>query len=364
MKHLGKVVTYLVLAVNLLFITLLLLTAYSPYIHPRSHPMESCLGLTFPVFLVINGCFFIFWLVARYKFALLPLLGFLLCYPQTQAYIPINFQTKSIPQGAIKLLSYNVMSFDKLIKEDGKNPILTYIQKSGADIVCIQEYASSPASKHLTKADIERALKAYPYKNVHQQGEESVSNNKMACYSKFPILSWRALKYESAYNGSIVYELKVGKDTFMLINNHLESNKLTKEDKEVYKDMLKDPQAGKVRSGTRLLISKLAEASSIRSTQAEVIAQEIANSRHRYTIVCGDFNDTAISFAHRTIASDLDDAFTKSGCGLGISYNQNSFYFRIDHILISKNLKAYNCTVDRSIKDSDHYPIWCYLSKR
>ena len=33
-------------------------------------------------------------------------------------------------------------------------------------------------------------------------------------------------------------------------------------------------------------------------------------------------------------------------------------------ILISPNQKASNCTVDRSIKDSDHYPIWCYIGKQ
>ena len=59
---------------------------------------------------------------------------------------------------------------------------------------------------------------------------------------------------------------------------------------------------------------------------------------------------------------DMYDAFTESGCGLGISYNQNKFYFRIDNILVSKNLKASGCTVDNSIKDSDHYPIWCYIT--
>ena len=64
------------------------------------------------------------------------------------------------------------------------------------------------------------------------------------------------------------------------------------------------------------------------------------------------------------LTQKLDDAFTQSGKGLGISYNQNKFYFRIDNILISPNLKAYNCTVDRSIKASDHYPIWCHISKR
>ena len=78
----------------------------------------------------------------------------------------------------------------------------------------------------------------------------------------------------------------------------------------------------------------------------------------------GDFNDGSISYTHRILTQELDDAFTQSGKGLGISYNLNKFYFRIDNILISSNLKAYNCTVDRSIKASDHYPIWCYISKR
>ena len=84
----------------------------------------------------------------------------------------------------------------------------------------------------------------------------------------------------------------------------------------------------------------------------------------REIFVCGDFNDGSISYTHRILTQKLDDAFTQSGKGLGISYNQNKFYFRIDNILISPNLKAYNCTVDRSIKASDHYPIWCYISKR
>ena len=129
-------------------------------------------------------------------------------------------------------------------------------------------------------------------------------------------------------------------------------------------EILKAPETEKVKSGARLLIRKLAEASAIRAPQADTIAHEIAASPHPYIIVCGDFNDTPISYAHRTIAQDLDDAFTQSGRGLGISYNQNRFYFRIDNILTSKNLRAYNCTVDRSIKESDHYPIWCYITKR
>lgn len=363
-EHIGKFVSYLILAVNICFIGLLIFTAYSPHIQPVKHPVQSCLGLTFPIFLTINICFIIFWLIFQnYKFALFPLVGFLLCYPQIRTYLPINFHTSNLPEGSFKILSYNVMGFDGTVKKNGENLILNYLKDSGADILCLQEYQTIESSNYLGQKDVEKALKAYPYHNIQVVGSGQGHTNRIACYSKYPILSARKLKYASEYNGSVAYELKMGEDTIMLINNHLESNKLTKEDKVVYENMLKSPETGKVKSGARLLIRKLAEASAIRAPQADSIAQVIATSRHPYIIVCGDFNDTPISYTHRVIGQDLDDAFTQSGRGLGISYNQNKFYFRIDNIMASKNLKPYNCTVDRSIKESDHYPIWCYLKK-
>ncbi|MEG1866788.1 MAG: endonuclease/exonuclease/phosphatase family protein [Bacteroides sp.] len=363
MKHISKLLYGLLLVANTFFIGILLLTAYSPHIHPVVHPIESCMGLSFPIFLLINLCFFLCWLVINYKFALLPLLGFLLCYPQIKTYLPMNFRTKTVPEECIKLLSYNIMAFNNMEKVNGKSPILTYIQEVNADIVCLQEYTTSEAAKiHLNEKDIRRGMKAYPYRNIQEIGKKG--GNRIACYSKYPILSSRTIDYESDYNGSVLYELKVKDDTLTLISNHLESNKLTKEDKVVYESIIKEPDTKRAKIGTRLLLNKLAEASAIRSKQADAVAREIAESRHAYILVCGDFNDSPISYTHRVIAEELDDAFTESGRGLGISYNQNKFYFRIDNILISKNLKAYNCTVDRTINSSDHYPIWCYIGKQ
>ncbi|HRF92672.1 endonuclease/exonuclease/phosphatase family protein [Bacteroides graminisolvens] len=362
MKHIGKYVSYLILAINLLFIALLWLSAYSPHITPDVHPIESCLGLTFPIFILVNCCFLFFWLIVKYKFAILPLVGFLFCYPQIRTYMPINFQSDSIPPKSIKLLSYNVMGFNGLRLEEGENKILNYLKDSEADIICLQEYNATTDRSLLTQRMIDRALKEYKYKNILNVGEKS-SSNKIACYSKYPILSSRVLHYESSYNGSVNYEIKIDQDTVTLINNHLESNKLTKEDKVIYEEMIKSPEADKVKNGLRQLIKKLAEASAIRAPQARAIEEEINSSQHKYVIVCGDFNDTPISYVHRIIARNLNDAFTESGRGFGVSYNQNKFFFRIDNILLSKNLKAYNCTVDRSIKESDHYPIWCYISK-
>jgi len=363
MKHLGRLATLIMLAINIVFIGLLLFAAYSPNIDPELHPLRACMGLTFPIFLVINLCFLIFWLIFRFRLMLVPLVGFLLCISQIRTYLPINLRTEKVPENAIKVLSYNVMAFGDLRKTAGKNPVLTYLQESGADIICMQEYVVTPNRKYVTQQNIDKALKDYPYKHIQRVGVKGASNG-MACYSKYPILSTKRIEYASNNNGSILYEIAIGADTITLINNHLESNKLTALDKEVYEDMIKSPEADKVKKGVWHLVQKLGDAQRIRAIQARAVAEAVKNSRYPDVIVCGDFNDSPISYAHKTISQDLNDAFITSGNGLGISYNQNKFYFRIDNILMSKNLKAYNCTVDRSIKSSDHYPIWSFISKQ
>lgn len=363
MKNIGKLAILIIAIANIIFIGLLLLAAYSPYVDAEAHPLRACMGLTFPVFLVINLCFLIFWALVRYKIALLPLAGFLLCAPQIRMYCPMNFG-KDAPEESIKILSYNIMLFDHFKKTDGGNPILNYIRESEADIICLQEFMPNNNKKRLTQAEVDRALAAYPYKQFNRVGNrQKGGSNGMVCYSKYPILSSRRVEYDSNHNGSVVYEIKVGNDTITLINNHLESNKLTAEDKQLYEGMIAEPEAGKMKKGAKHLLNKLREAVAIRAGQARAVADEVAASRHPYVIVCGDFNDSPLSNAHHIISGNLDDAFTQSGRGPGISYNRNRFYFRIDNILVSKNLKTYRCTVDHSIKDSDHFPIWCYVSK-
>lgn len=360
----GRLVVIFILAANACIAAALLCSAYSQYVRPDEHPYFSCLGLAFPVFAIINLCFLLFWLVVRcYRAALLPAVVFLLCAPQLRVYCPLNFWKEEAPPGSIKVLSYNVMGLSGSVDSKGRNTILEYLKDSNADVLCLQEFWTGAASGDLSRKTVERELAAlYPYHHITTLGK-SKSNN-MACFSKFPILSANTISYESGYNGSVMYELEIEKDTLTLINNHLESNKLTKEDKIVYENMLSDPEKDNVKNGLRILLSKLAEASAIRAVQADSIARRIASSPYPYILVCGDFNDTPLSYAHRVISHGLDDAFVSSGCGLGISYNQNKFYFRIDNILTSKALKTYACVVDRSIKTSDHYPIWCIVAKR
>lgn len=110
------------------------------------------------------------------------------------------------------------------------------------------------------------------------------------------------------------------------------------------------------------LLRKLAEAVAIRAPQADSVAQAIRRNSSRYVLVCGDFNDSPVSYAHRVIGEGLNDAFVEAGAGPGFTYNQNHLYFRIDHIFASPAFRVLECKVDRSIRASDHYPVWCIVA--
>ncbi|MCD8262363.1 MAG: endonuclease/exonuclease/phosphatase family protein [Bacteroides sp.] len=362
MKFFGSLLYLILGMVNLLVAGLLIFSAYSTWISPVEYPVLSAVGLAFPAFLAVNILFILFWLVFRRGFSLFSFIAILICWSAVRTYLPVNMPSR-VPENAIKVLSYNVMAFNSQAPHTpgSPNPILEYIRNSEADIICLQEFVYSSDKKKLTLADINKAWADYPYRKEVKLGVKRKSGNAVACYSKFPVLSARLIDYESGYNGSALFTLLINGDTVSVINNHLESNKLTLEDKTIYKNMLKDQQGSDLQGGVKHLVKKLADASSLRAHQADKIRQVIDSIGDNPLIVCGDFNDSPISYTHRVISKGFTDAFRQSGNGLGISYNQNYFYFRIDHILVSKNYRSLDCTVDRSIRDSDHYPIWCYV---
>lgn len=360
MKYIGKVLGWLLFGINVLCALIMLFCAYSPYIDPIRYPLLSCCGLAFPIMLAMNLLFLFFWLIIYRRYTLISLAAMLCCIQAIWTCCPLNFFQKEAPEESIKFLSYNVMAFnmDKPHTKENPNEILTYLQNSNADIICLQEYITGA---NLKRKEIDNALSAYPYRHFYK-----IANglNGLGCYSRFPILSATPVPYSSKANGSIVYKIKIKNDTVTVINNHLESNKLTLDDRTIYMEMIKDPEADKVKEGSKKLLSKLVDAVPIRAAQADTIAQIIRNRTTPSIIVCGDFNTSPFSYTHRIISKGLNDAFTQSGRGFGVSYNKNGFFFRIDHILISPDLQSYQCIVDKSTKHSDHYPIWCYISKK
>ncbi|MDR1644887.1 MAG: endonuclease/exonuclease/phosphatase family protein [Tannerellaceae bacterium] len=357
-RSVQKIFRLVLVLANLLVALAFLASACSDRIPPDKILFFSYIGIIFPFLCLFNLGFMIYWICSRqWRYLLIGGLAFALCWRPVRSYFPFHLHRNVPQEKVIKVLTYNVMGFAYTSDKDGPNRILQYIADSGADIVCLQEYFVSRSGNHLTAQEAATALKAYPYVSVIKLKNFGWG---LAVYSKYPITGSRRIEYDSESNGSSIHQIKINGKTLTLINNHLESFKLTSKDKVRYLDFLKG--AGpETFGGLRATIQqKLGPAFLIRARQARTVAQEIKQSRGDYLLVCGDFNDTPVSYAHRVVQGDLLDAFAESGRGLGITYNLNYFWFRIDHILYSSNMEAYQCTVDH-VDYSDHYPVWCYL---
>ena len=350
---------------NVIVVLILIASAYSDRISPVKSMLSAYLGLSFPILTIMNLCFILYWLfLQKWKYILISLIAFLLCYNALESYFPYHKQTKEIPDNVIKILTYNVMGFGyKVHTKDMPNPTVQYIANSGADIVCIQECALGSSRDFLTAGKLIKALSVYKYHSIIPIGTSGILKFSITVFSKYPITKSRRINYKSAFNGSAIHELNIRGKRVTLVNNHLESFKLTTEDKSHYSAFLKNISPENFDEVKASIPQKLGNAFRLRASQAEVIAEEIKKVDTEYIIVCGDFNDTPISYAHRIIKGDLIDSHAESGRGPGITYNENYFWFRIDNIFHSANMKSINCTVDK-VRYSDHYPLWCYLQMK
>ena len=137
----------------------------------------------------------------------------------------------------------------------------------------------------------------------------------------------------------------------------MESNHLEPKDRELYEQIAKNPTQSTdlLPQAKSRLLGKLKRAGTERAKQARLIRQ-IADGITGAVVICGDFNDTPQSYAYRKIRDDFSDAYVSTGFGPGITYNEQGFWFRIDHILYNNVLRAVDSRIVRQ-KHSDHYPL-------
>ena len=356
-KQLKSFTVNLIAGANVATVLLLVFSGYADHLNPDSYPLLSVAGMFFPFLLLANLLFLFFWLTFKWRKLWIPLLGFVLAYKPLTIFMPLN-PTQTEPDGTIKMLSYNVCQYGGNFKyEEGFDTVYHYLARQDADIVCIQEDVDT-----WRRYVMQRYAKLYPYNDTIFLCSHSNLVNGMGIHTRFPILKREQIPYPSRANGSVAWHLKVGRDTVVVINNHLESTHLSDEDRDRYTDMLK----GKVgrdtaRQESKVILSKLGHANAQRAIGAEAVRRYMEAHRQYPIIVCGDFNDTPLSYSRHLLSQGMTDCFVETGRGLGLSYNRKGFNFRIDHILVSDRFVPYNCEVDSKMDASDHYPILCRL---
>ena len=141
-KTVTKIMLQMIAGANVATIVAMLATGYSGYINPAVSPWLANAALVFPVFLFLNFAFLIFWLFFKPLYAIIPFVGMVIGFTPIRTYCPFNIPSAA-PEGAIKVMSYNVWGYGTDKNVDGTNIVVQYIADSDADIVCLQEANAS-----------------------------------------------------------------------------------------------------------------------------------------------------------------------------------------------------------------------------
>ncbi len=363
----GKITDRIILILSILAAASILLSYLAPVVNPARVLIPALLGLAYPYLLLLNLIFLLYWLVRLKKQILIPLVSILLGWNHLSSLLPLHFREMNIPkeipdESLIHVLSYNVRGFDVFRWSDHpqvKQGILRLVEEEDPDIVCFQEYYSS-GSRGETHSDIARRLYFLPESSVYYTSDyTNTSGFGIATFSKFPIIKRSRIPFPTSTNAAMYTDILFRTDTLRVINAHLQSIRFRPED-YAFMDTVRLKHANEQMYGIRNIGEQLRKAFSLRSEQSKIIAHYVRESPHP-VILMGDFNDTPSSYSYRKIKKGLHDAFQMAGRGFGHTYEGELPSFRIDYILYSNPLRAFQFRRIK-VKYSDHYPISTWLA--
>jgi endonuclease/exonuclease/phosphatase (EEP) superfamily protein YafD len=172
-------------------------------------------------------------------------------------------------------------------------------------------------------------------------------------YSRFPLIAQSEGNISRLNSGTSAWvDVVVYDDTVRLFNNHLYTMSISESDSEDISRGTIFQDGNRVRS----IVNRIDNNSSIRAKHAEIL-KEVINSSPYSHIVCGDFNDTPMSYVYNTLSDGLNDAFIEHGTGYRSTFRPMRGVLCIDYILYSDGIKGYSYEADKSATLSDHLPI-------
>lgn len=359
-----KLVKWIMIVANFVAAIFLLITLIGTVVSPVKFLTPAYFPLIFPVTIIANLVFILFWLITKKWLFLLSLSLMLLSATQISNTFPLHFGDLQIKKVVtpIHLLTYNTKMSGDLVKDtpQKRNNVIRYIMDSNADIVCLQEFEVSTNKQYLTLDDMMRIFSKYPYKHVEIKARMHTRLLGIATFSKYPIVDRQRIEFKSRFNISISTDINVNGTIIRFFNNHLESNRITESDKALSVKLKEKFDADNLTDMTLVFSNKLGIAYKMRAAQADTVAELIAKSPYK-VIVCGDFNDVPGSYVYNKMKGKLKDAFAETGFGFGWTFKEPFYGFRIDYVLYDQSAFTPVTYKSDRVNYSDHYPVFCQL---
>lgn len=335
-----------------------LISAFIGYLPPSISIIIQPITLLFPVLMLLNFSFLVYWVFTINKYGLISLL--IVVSTITTTLNTIQFSLPSANEKNeqdIKLLSYNVKNFDERNKpidtiKSNRKEIISFIRNENADIICLQEYYSVDNNLYGPIKNIRDSLSMTSY---YYESYFSPKHNQLlglVTYSRYKAINKGKLKFKGSRTFGIYTDLLYGKDTIRVFNIHLASIKLLPSDIDFTNNGINsDADLNRYFN----IYKKIVLAYKLRQKQLKELLKVI-EATHYPALICGDFNDTPSSWVYKKIRTNFNDTFVKKGMGISSTYAGPLPFLRIDYILASPDFKIFKYQKE-SYSKSDHYPI-------
>jgi endonuclease/exonuclease/phosphatase family metal-dependent hydrolase len=298
--------------INAVLALMLILTFLSVNVSPATSWVFGFISLAYPVLLFLNLLFILFWALFRKWFFVISLLCIILGWNSLKSMFQVHLKGHKtvLTENSISVLTYNVRLFNyyQWNKDTAAwQRIMDFIHTENPDIVCFQEFITLPGTRH----DLETLKgKMQPLSYSHVNYTDRVPgkiNFGMATFSKYPIVRKVMVDFKGSLNGSIISDIVINHDTIRIINCHLQSIRLRK-DYNALLDSLIFNYSDKQLSELKDMSLRMRHAYIQRAEQVDIMAEYIRSSPYPM-IVCGDFNDTPVSYTYHKLSDGLKDAF-------------------------------------------------------
>lgn len=311
---------------------LLLLLAYAlPYIPPYSFPHLAVLSLGMPVLIGANLLFCLFWILRFRKQFLLSLIVLAIGFNHVLSLYKFNTSETTVAEKGVKLMSYNVRQFNRYdwIKDKTiPDQIEEFVSEESPDIICFQEYVSE---------EIDFSEYPYIYEKLIQ------GKFGQAILSKYPLINKSSLDFPNTANNAIYADIVIEQDTIRVFNMHLQSLRI-------------DPDLRTLNTETgKVMTRKIGSSFGVQQQQIDMLIKAKNESPYK-SLIGGDMNNTAFSYAYRRLSEGFVDAFKEAGSGLGYTFVMDFIPIRIDYFLLDPQLPILEFKTYRT-KLSDHEPI-------
>lgn len=356
-KHILNTIKFIVV----LIMSLALLVCYYQSLYPPAKiGVLAFSGFAFPYLWALCAILFVLLLVFHSRIsALVTFLALVATFSGAMSIVSFIPNTPAVTEGKqLKIVTFNICHLSKAA--NGKDIAIEQMKEllADADIVCLQEASTGKMMQNeLNGSDYAKTF-GFKYQVQDRYADRSapVGTTAQVILSRYPVTKEAPIDNEiDKHLMPTVVDVEGQK--VRLINCHLESIRLLPDQIEAVNKIQRVDihERAKTKTEIKTTYTKMNNAFRYRSIQTDTLVSLIKSSDIP-VIVCGDFNDTPISYTYRQITSILEDTFDRSFMSIGHTYNGDLPKLRIDYIFHSKDIKSIDYRVNKQ-DISDHYAV-------